>query len=334
MTNFVSNAGYALPVAVNLAEVQGIAKLDLFSRVRKETTVSPLVTWNAITGEGVTGWVNNSVDSGASAGPESSTAQLIIGAQRLEQVFTVDKNELKTAAAYGGQNLQDLLAVQVRIAAGAILRKLEDAMINGGGGIVGLKQLFAASTGGKSTVAYAGISPTSTPKWTNLHLTAGANRAFTKGLIDGADVEIRTGGIIGNASDYDMVLTSAATALAYRSLYTAIQMPTVGGNVYDVGARFAAFNGRPVCESRYVAQADGIYFVDTEQLSLQLFAAASTPGTETMTFGSESATDLIGFELFKLTSNNPTRQSFALSIQPQFKIENRIAVACLDKLTP
>lgn len=329
----ISNSGYSLPVQVSLANCQGVRRLHMLNAISRKQTVSPAITWNAVVSGGTSAWVSTSADAGSATSPVVATAQLPIATQRLEEVFSINANEVRTAAAYGAEQLKNLLATNIAVAANTLAMKLEDSIINGGGSLVGLKQLFATVAAGKSTAVYAGIDPATYGNWTNLVSTNATDRALTLALIDAIDLDIRSGSTIGSASDYDMILTSPAFVAKYKALYTAVQLPTTGGTgVYDIGSQFAAYAGRPLRETPYMSMADGAYFIDSSQLTVHTFAEATQPDVAPLTVGSDTATDLLGFELFKKPQTNPDQMDFALILKPQLQVANRFGVALLNKI--
>jgi hypothetical protein len=332
----IGNSGYSLPVQVGLARLEGINRMPQLSRYQQKTTVSPVIRHNAVTAAGTSRVVTVSTNAGTRSNATVPTAELPIGLNRYEQVFTVSNLELATAQSYGVDKVKDLLALNVMSAASQLSRDLCLATYLGDAAVVSFADMIATVTANKSTATYAGLTTASHPKWTNLvhqhPTTPGTNRPLTLALMDAIASDIIAGTTIGTTSDFTAVYCHPDMANKYRSLYTQVSLPVyqpLGGGIADLSAGTLAFRGRPVIEDGR-CPLNKMYFVNESNVYLYSFVEKMEP-EDTLVFGEEK--ESMRFKLTKLAKTNPDATDFVLTLHPQMMIPNRVSLSVLADIS-
>jgi hypothetical protein len=333
----IQNAGYSLPIQVGLPSLEGIKRMPQLSRFQYQDVTTPVIRANAITASGTSRVVSVSTDAGAASNANIPTAELPIGLNRYEQVFTVSNLELATARSYGVDKVKDLLKVNVLSAANVLCRDLCAATYAGDAAVVGFANMISTVTASKSTVTYAGLTTATNPRWTNLvaqnPTTPGTNRPLTLALMDAIASDIISGTTVGVSSDFTAVYCHPDMANKYRSLYTQVSLPVyqpLGNSVADLSAGSLAFRGRPVIEDAR-CPLNRMFFVNEPNVSYYNFAEELMP-EDKLVYG-EDTTNALSFKLTKLAKTNPDATNFVLTLHPQMMVRDRISLAVLSDIS-
>lgn len=333
----VQNIGYNLPVQIGLARLEGIMRMPQLSRFKFNEVTTPVVRRNVVATSGTSRVVSVATNAGTRANMDVPTAELPIGLQRYEQVFSVSNLELATAQSYGVDKVKDLLGLNVISGASQLCRDLCTATYLGDAAVVGYAQMTAPIVAQKSTSSYAGLLPATFPRWSNLcHVNIaapGTNRPLTLAMMDNIASDIIAGTTLGVSSDFTAVYCHPDMANKYRSLYTQVQLPVyqpIGGGIADLSAGSLAFRGRPVIEDPR-CPLNRMYFINEPGVNYYTFSEMTMP-EDTLVFGEDS--QALRFKLTKLAKTNPDATDFAITLHPQMMSHDRISVATLTDIAP
>jgi hypothetical protein len=333
---YIPTAGLRYNVEPDVVRIAGIYNLPLLQRlVAQKFTVKTrqrLIKWNIDAAYGTVTSQASSANAPSSSADTVATASLGIGDNRIIRPFTIANNEMTEALQIGVGEVQNLLKFNMQTAIEAILQDLAGQLYTAtanSGISAGLADLVAAATSSLSTVTYAGLAPGTYAKWSNVYkANAGTGRALTIALLRGLVTDMKAGTTLGTSANPTALYMSPTLVDTYKALFDSKQIINYNSPA-GTGNPDAYFEGIPVIGDPK-APAGKVFAVSEPQLAIYSFEHTDAMGTVTEATKDQGG---LSFYVSEIASSNPEARNFTVSINPQFVVRNRAAVAVLGDLS-
>jgi hypothetical protein len=321
-------------IQADLSNVSGNDLRPLLTRIPKYKIGVKQIRWNADAGGSVaTGELVTAAGNVDTTGTTITPASLAIADSRFRVTFSVETNRLEEAKNAGVGEVANMLALASKASMRQIIRQISANLYTGtgvaaSGGMFGLASLHTSNSAGRTTNAYAGITPTGANiRWSNYINTDAAPRALSSALLFKMSEEILGGVTVGVDSNFTAIYTTPALATTYKQLFQLSSDLDAGINgVADLGYSGMSFEGRPIFVDP-ACPAGTMYFVDESQIGLYDFVEGASA------YGEEKPYEAINLKIVEMARTNPDFVQFSVVSKNQLCVARRPAVAILNQLS-
>lgn len=324
------------PAVANTRLTSAPLLMNIFARGGMRTKLDTSINWSVDIGGGVAAIEPVTQDGANTATDDAIPANLRVGRYRIKHQFPISRVDIEEAAQLAPEELANLFEAQVMRGINYIARNLNQQLYTGTG-LAATGEIAGLNVIKDPTLAYAGLSPVTYPKWQGILNTNATNRALTTDLLLAIQQTIQE-----NESYFDMIVTSPSLGTSYTKLFL-----TNGGGFgltpdeeangltkVELGMGGRYYQGIPIIED-VMCPANTIYFINSADLNVYTFRFQSSAGGD-MAQTAIMDTDVtygLNMHLAELPSNNSAVRKFEIYTMPQFRVFNRKSVATLEKIT-